>query len=68
MCKCCEKIEFIKEIEKSTKLPNIKKELKATITSITKRKGVRGIVGRIDYKSYDLNYCPMCGRKLKEGG
>lgn len=65
MCKCCEKIEFIKEIEKTTKLPNIKKELKATLTSFSKRKGVRGIVERIDYKSYDLNYCPQCRKKVR---
>ena len=63
MCKCCEDIQFIKELNK-TDIPNIKRILKATITSISKRKGEKGIVGRVGYGSYDLNYCPMCGRKL----
>lgn len=63
MCKCCEEIEFLKELN-NVNVPNIKRELKATLTSISKRKGIRGIVGKIDYKSFNLNYCPMCGRKL----
>lgn len=63
MCKCCEKIEFLKEINKIT-IPNVKRVLKATLTSFSKRKGVRGYYGYVSYKSYDLNYCPQCGRKL----
>lgn len=63
MCKCCEEIDFLKELN-NVNVPNIKRELKATLTSISKRKGIRGIVGKIDYKSFNLNYCPMCGRKL----
>ena len=66
MCKCCEEIDFLKELN-NVNVPNIKRELKATLTSISKRKGIRGIVGKIDYKSFNLNYCPMCGRKLREG-
>ena len=66
MCKCCEEIDFLKELN-NVNVPNIKRELKVTLTSISKRKGIRGIVGKIDYKSFNLNYCPMCGRKLKEG-
>ena len=64
ICKCCEEIKFIKELQDSVTIPNVKRELKATLTSISKRRGIRGIVGKIDYKSFNLNYCPMCGRKL----
>ena len=63
MCKCCEDIQFIKELNK-TDNPNIKRKLKATITSISKRKGQKGIAGRVGYGSYDLNYCPMCRKEV----
>lgn len=63
MCKCCDKIQFLKEINKSP-IPNVKRVLKATLTSFSKRKGERGYCGFVSYKNYDLNYCPQCGRKL----
>lgn len=63
MCKCCEEIEFIKELNKTTN-SNIKRKLKATLTSISTRKGQRNIIGRVEYRSFNLKYCPMCGRKL----
>lgn len=63
MCKCCEEIDFIKELN-NVNVPNIKRELKATITSISKRYGQKNIVGKVEYKSFELNYCPMCGRKV----
>lgn len=63
MCKCCNKIQFLKEINKSP-IPNVKRTLKATLTSFSKRKGERGYCGIVSYKSFDLNYCPMCGKKL----
>lgn len=68
MCKCCEEIEFLKNIYRiGIDTRNIKRELKARLTTISKRKGQRMHCGRIDYKEYDLNYCPMCGRKLGLG-
>ncbi len=51
MCKCCEDIEFLKEIYDK------KFEFKAMI--MTKSKS-----GTATHGAYLLNYCPMCGRKL----
>lgn len=51
MCKCCENINFLKEI--------YDKRFKFNAGIITKSKG-----GTATHKSYPLNYCPMCGRKL----
>ena len=65
MCKCCEDIKFVQELNK-TDIPNIKRILKATITSISKRKGQKGIAGRVGYGSYNLNYCPMCRKEIKQ--
>ncbi len=54
MCECCKNIEFLKEIYN-------KKIYKFKAGIITKSKG-----GICTHKSYDFNYCPMCGRKLGE--
>lgn len=62
-CKCCEEIEYIKELAKYS-TSNIERILKATITSFNKRKYDKQYFGRITYNSFELNYCPMCGRKL----
>lgn len=67
-CKCCEYIKDLQELEeKREKIPGIKHILKARLTTITRREGIRRNAGVIDWKAYPLNYCPMCGRKLKEG-
>lgn len=52
MCECCKNIKFLKEI-----YDNKKFTFNAGI--ITKSKS-----GTTIHKSYHLNYCPMCGRKL----
>lgn len=61
MCKCCEEIKLIKDMSKET-IKGIKRELKASITSFSmKGKEVRGVV---EYGTFDLKFCPSCGRKL----
>ena len=65
MCRCCEAIKELKDIEDGQeKIPNIKHILKARLTSITRKKGIKKEIGVINFDSYDLNYCPMCGRRL----
>ena len=67
MCRCCEAIKELKDIEeKQEKILNIKHILKARLTSITRKKGIKKEIGVINFDSYDLNYCPMCGRRLGE--
>lgn len=64
-CKCCDYIKDLQEIEDRHKeIPGIKHIIKARITTITRKKGIRRDVGVIDWKAFPLNYCPMCGRKL----
>ena len=64
MCKCCEYIKDLQEIEDRHKeIPGIKHIIKARITTITRRKGVRRDVGVIDWKAFPLNYCPKCRTK-----
>ena len=68
MCKCCEAIKELQDIEnEQEKIPGVKHILKARLTSITRKKGIKKETGVINFDYYDLNYCPMCGRKLKEG-
>ena len=65
MCKCCEKIDFIKQLYKfnDEKGSKVKHKLKADITSVSMEgKTVRGTV---TYASYDLKYCPSCGQKVR---
>ena len=65
MCRCCEAIKELQAIEEEQeKMPEIKHILKARLTSITRKKGIRREIGVINFDSYNLNYCPMCGRKL----
>ena len=65
MCKCCEAIKELQDIENAQeKVQDVKHILKARLTSISKRKGIRKEVGVINYKAYDLNYCPMCRTKI----
>ena len=54
MCECCKYIGFLKEI--------YDKRFRIETAIISKSKG-----GTTTHKSYKLNYCPMCGRKLSEG-
>ena len=64
MCKCCETIKWWRR----NKDKNDK--LFSKIAVYGWREGERRIKGRqnFDYttKAYELNYCPMCGRKLEE--
>ena len=53
MCECCEEIEYWEEDI------NEPKEMKVRIV-IERNKS------RLNTQSFDLNYCPMCGRKLGE--
>lgn len=67
MCKCCEAIKELQDIEnKQEKIPEVKHILKARLTSITTKKGIKREIGAINFDSYKLNYCPMCGKKLGE--
>lgn len=67
MCKCCEYIKDLQEIieDRHEEIPGIKNIIKARITTITRKKGTRRDVGVINWKAYQLNYCPECGKKLK---
>ena len=68
MCKCCNYLQDLKNIEKEMNLPtpaDIKIKWKAIIAEYTYKKGIKKPKGIIEYKSYDLKYCPMCGRKLE---
>ena len=65
MCRCCEAIKELQAIEEEQeKIPEIKHILKARLTSITRKKGIKREIGVINFDSYNLNYCPMCGKKL----
>ena len=65
MCKCCEYIEELQELERNQeKIPGIRDILKVRPTIITRKKGIRKDKGIINYKAFPLNYCPMCGRNL----
>ena len=65
MCRCCEAIKELQAIEdEQEKIQGIKHILKARLTSISRKKGIRREIGVINFDSYNLNYCPMCGRKL----
>ncbi len=62
MCKCCDEIEFIKNY--LTIPEKIKHKFQAQIVKKSYKKNQRKPSGIIHFSSYDLNYCPMCGRKL----
>ena len=69
MCKCCDEIEFWKETKKEeAKRGIVESKLFAKISIYSWRKGEKKIKGNqsgtITSKAYNLNYCPMCGRKL----
>lgn len=55
MCECCNEIGFWKECVNKSKV--------ITCKLVIKNKDNRGT---ITTKAFDLNYCPMCGRKLGE--
>ncbi len=68
MCECCNYIKDLQKIENRPEdKPGIKHILKVRLITVTKRKGIKRDVGTINWRAFDLNYCPMCGRKLKEG-
>lgn len=70
MCKCCDEIAFWKKSNKEKQNSNLTSKIFVKLSIYTWRKDERKIKGNqsstITTKAYDLNYCPMCGRKLKE--
>ena len=67
MCRCCEAIKELQDIEEEhEKIEGIKHILKARLTSITRKKGIKKEIGVINFESYDLNYCPVCGKKIDD--
>lgn len=67
MCRCCEAIKELQDIEKTQeKALGIQHILRARLTSITRKKGIKREIGVVNFDSYDLNYCPICGRRLGE--
>lgn len=67
MCKCCKAIKELQEIENERKEnKEIKHILKARLTSITRKKGIKKEIRVINFESYDLNYCPVCGKKIDD--
>ena len=78
-CNFCDRLNLAKWVEaviaadrKGEKMPRIYREYKVAIVqrSWTKEKGKRNSSRSIFYKNrgvgFDLNYCPECGRKLKQ--
>lgn len=66
MCRCCEAIKELQDIEEEhEKIEGIKHILKARLTSITRKKGIKKEIGVINFDSYELNYCPMCRQKVR---
>lgn len=63
MCKCCEEIEFLKEQEKNR---NSKFYSKITVYGWRdrKRRIIKNAYFSYTSRAFELNYCPMCGRKL----
>lgn len=68
MCNCCKEIEFWKK--NSLKKQEFKEKIFAKISVYTWRKEQKTIKGNqiseVTSEAFDLNYCPMCGKKLKE--
>ena len=52
MCNCCDNIDFLKQIY------NPKYKFYAAITTAFKNSTTR-------HELYKLNYCPMCGKKVR---
>ena len=69
MCECCEEIEFWELLNKQTdKDMNTSHKIFSRIVVYGWREGEKRIKGKqcstINSETYDLNYCPVCGRKL----
>lgn len=62
MCKCCEEVRFIKE--DLIVASDIRRKIETQLIIKDYRKGQRKPAGTITFNSYDLSYCPMCGKKL----
>ena len=56
-CIFCDFLEYVKEINKDKK---IKSKFKVVLREEIKNKGNLG------WGVYDINYCPECGKKIKE--
>lgn len=69
MCKCCEKINFYKNHINIIDKNRFKDKMFAKISIYTWQKEERAIKGNecstIISKAFDLNYCPMCGKKVR---
>lgn len=63
-CKCCEEIEFWR----NQKSDVVEYKLFAKLSQYGWEIGERKIKGKqistITSRAFDINYCPMCGRKL----
>lgn len=64
MCKCCEDIEIMRILDNDNPNPYCYHLTKAKLTSISISIKTNKPCGVMDFKAYDLNYCPMCGKKL----
>ncbi len=66
MCKCCKEIKFWKEHKPDEN--KFKEKIFTKLSIYTWRKEQKAIKGKqistVTSKTFDLNYCPMCGRKL----
>ena len=56
-CLFCDFLEYVKEINKAKK---IKSKFKVVLREDMKNKG------NISWAAYELNYCPECGKRVKE--
>ena len=62
MCKCCDEIELVK---KYLTIPRrIKYKYQAQIVRKSYRENQKKPSGTIHFDSYNLNYCPLCGKKV----
>lgn len=70
MCKCCEEIEFFKEMNKKYDKENgTFHKMYSQIAIYGWRKDIKIKIRKransvITTKTFTLNYCPECGRKL----
>ena len=65
-CKTCEEIKFWQDHRKK----DFKEKIFAKISVYTwskKQKAIKGKeLGTITTRAFDLNYCPTCGKKIKD--
>lgn len=62
MCKCCKEIKFMMMLEDLITTADTKAKVQLVERTYKKNKSLSGTVTLAEY---DLNYCPMCGKKLE---